>query len=76
MTPTQLAGYAGLDEYPVNGPHPDAARMAHFLALDQGQQRQAIARLALLGQSPHTIARATGLPVEIVQRILAESRPA
>jgi hypothetical protein len=50
--------------------------MAHSLALDHEQQRQAIGSLALLGQSAHTIACATGLSVEMVQRILAESRAA
>ena len=50
--------------------------MVHFLALDHEQQRQAIGRLAMLGQSEHTLARATGLSVEMIQRILAESRAA
>jgi hypothetical protein len=58
----------------VNAQSLDAARMTHFLALDHEQPRQAIARLALLGQSEHSIARATGLSVEMVKRILAEDR--
>jgi hypothetical protein len=60
----------------MNAQNLDAAGMAHFLALDYEQQCQAIGRLALLGQSEHTIARATGLSVEMIQGILAESRAA
>jgi DNA invertase Pin-like site-specific DNA recombinase len=48
------------------------ARM-HFHALDRQQQAQAIRRLAASGQSEHTIARATGLSVEMISRILAEA---
>lgn len=47
-------------------------QLQHFLALDREQQRQAIQRLAAGGHAESTIARATGLSVEMVQRILAE----
>jgi hypothetical protein len=48
------------------------ARMFHFRALDHALQAQAIRRLATAGHTDHTIARATGLSVEMVQRILAD----
>lgn len=44
----------------------------HFTILTRDQQAQAIRRLAASGQSEHTIARATGLSVEMINRILAE----
>jgi ABC-type phosphate/phosphonate transport system ATPase subunit len=50
-------------------------RMRHFLLLDHEQQRQAIQRLAAAGMHETTIAAATTLSVEQIQRILAE-RPA
>ena len=53
--------------------HPDAARMAHFHALDHDQQAQAIRGLHLTGQSPHTIARTTGLSDEQVQLLLEQT---
>ncbi len=49
----------------------DSARMLHFRALEHEQQTEAIRRLAAMGQSEFTIARATGLSVEMVKRILA-----
>lgn len=48
----------------------DEARMRHFLTLDQSRQVEAIRRLHATGQSDHTIARATGLAVEQVRRVL------
>ena len=53
----------------------DAARMRHFHALDRQQQAEAICRLAASGQGEHTIARATGLSVELVRRVLAGHGP-
>lgn len=47
-------------------------RMRHFLLLDHEQQRQAIQRLASSGMHESTIAAATTLSVEQIQRILAE----
>lgn len=44
----------------------------HFRAMPHDQQVQAIRRLAAAGQGDHTIARATGLSVEMVRRVLAE----
>ncbi|HXR91077.1 MAG TPA: hypothetical protein VN750_12460 [Steroidobacteraceae bacterium] len=49
------------------------ARM-HFVTLDQAQQAEAIRRLHAAGQTPHTIAAATGLSVEQIGIILAEAR--
>lgn len=48
--------------------------MHHFLLLDNAEQVKAIQRLAARGMSDHTIAAATGLSVEMIRRILAESR--
>lgn len=45
----------------------------HFTTLTRDQQSMAIRRLAASGQSEHTIARATGLSVEMINRILAEA---
>jgi len=50
----------------------DADRMAVFHALTREQQAQAIRRLAAMGQSETTIARATGLSVEFIKRVIAE----
>lgn len=44
----------------------------HFALLPHDQQAQAIRRLAAAGQGDHTIARATGLSVEMIRRVLAE----
>ena len=45
----------------------------HFNVLTRDQQAQAIRRLSASGHSEHTIARATGLSVEMINRILAEA---
>ncbi len=49
----------------------ERARMAHFRALDHEQQAQAVRRLSNIGHSKQTIARATGLSVEMIARILS-----
>ena len=49
------------------------ARM-HFHALSRDQQAQAIRRLAATGQHEETIARATGLSVEQIRKLLAEAQ--
>ena len=46
----------------------DAARMAHFHALDRTRQAEAIRRLAAAGMSDGSIARATGLSSEMICR--------
>jgi hypothetical protein len=48
----------------------EAARMQAFLSLDRQQQADAIRRLAATGMSDNGIARATGLSVEMVCRLL------
>ena len=50
----------------------EGRRMQHFHALDHHQQREAILRLSLSGMSDHGIARATGLSVEMIYRLLAD----
>jgi DNA invertase Pin-like site-specific DNA recombinase len=50
----------------------DAAARMHFTVLSREEQASAIRRLAATGQGEHTIARATGLSVEQVRRILAD----
>lgn len=57
-----------------NEPEYDAQRLRHFAALDREQQAQAIQRLAATGYGDNTIASATGLSVEMIRRILGESR--
>jgi hypothetical protein len=59
-------------ERPHEPPSQDVARMQHFRALEHDQQLQAIRRLGIAGQSPQTIARATGLSVEAIASLLAE----
>jgi DNA invertase Pin-like site-specific DNA recombinase len=54
----------------------DPDQMRHFAALDREQQAQAIRRLIAAGQSEHTIARATGLSVEMVRRVIGERKAA
>jgi hypothetical protein len=49
-----------------------ARQLGHFLGLDPEQKRQAIQRLAGSGMHETTIAAATALSVEMIQRILAE----
>jgi DNA invertase Pin-like site-specific DNA recombinase len=51
---------------------PAAMCRLHFNILTRDEQAAAIRRLAASGQSEHTIARATGLSVEMINRILAE----
>lgn len=46
------------------------ARIRHYAALTQSEQETAIRQLARDGQQEHTIARATGLAVEQVRRIV------
>jgi len=48
----------------------DDQRMRHFHVLTREQQQQAIHRLAATGMSDHGIARATGLSVEMICRLL------
>jgi ABC-type phosphate/phosphonate transport system ATPase subunit len=48
-------------------------RMAAFTALTQDEQRRAIRNLSAAGMSDHGIARATGLSVEQICRVLAAS---
>jgi hypothetical protein len=43
----------------------------HFHALSQAEQAAAIRRISADSQGDHTIARATGLSVEQVRRVLA-----
>lgn len=43
-----------------------------FHAMDHGQQRDAVKRMAAEGKADHTIAVATGLAVEQIRRLLAE----
>jgi hypothetical protein len=43
-----------------------------FHAMPADQQQGAIRRLAAAGHGDHTIARATGLSVEMVRRLLSE----
>lgn len=50
----------------------DLLAQHHFHAMPHDQQTQAIRRLAVAGHGDHTIARATGLSVEMVRRLLAE----
>lgn len=55
-------------------PHADTeARMRAFHCLDRQQQAEAIGRLAIAGMSDHGIARATGLSVEMICRLLADA---
>ena len=51
----------------------DEARMRHFRTLTRSAQEAAIRRLRAVGQSEWTIARATGLSVEMVRLILGYS---
>lgn len=44
----------------------------HFTTLDQGQQEQAIRRLASTGMTDYGISHATGWSVEAIRRCLAE----
>jgi hypothetical protein len=46
--------------------------LAHFVLLDQAQQRRAIRQLKAGGAGDHEIARLTGLHVEQVRRALAD----
>jgi len=48
----------------------------HFTVLTQDEQTAAIRRLVAAGQGVETIAQATGLSIEMVRRILAETEPA
>jgi hypothetical protein len=48
-------------------------QLQKFLTLDREQQHRAIHELAADGHGDLTIAQATGLSVEMVRRILAES---
>lgn len=50
----------------------DESRMRHFHTLSRSAQAEAIRRLSAVGQTEHTIARATGLSVEMVRRVLGE----
>lgn len=50
----------------------DLLAQHHFHAMPWDQQATAIRRLAAVGHGDHTIARATGLSVEVVRRLLAE----
>jgi DNA-binding NarL/FixJ family response regulator len=50
----------------------DDERMKHFTLLMRDQQQQAIQRLAVSGMSDHGIARATGLSVEMICRLLGD----
>jgi hypothetical protein len=50
----------------------EAARMQHFHALNPAQQAEAVRRLAAAGYSPHGIASATHLSVEMIAAILAD----
>ena len=51
----------------------DDARMRHFHALDRSAQEAAVRRLHAAGHSDHGIARATGLAVEQIRRVLSEA---
>jgi len=44
----------------------------HFHSLDGQEQGTAIRRMAGIGQGEHTIARATGLSVEFIRRVLSD----
>jgi hypothetical protein len=52
-------------------PH-DVKAAHHFHSMPHDQQRQAINRLAAAGHTDDVIARATGLHVDYVRRLLAE----
>lgn len=57
----------------LSGTHAtDESRMRHFHTLTRSAQGEAIRRLAALGQSEHMIARATGLSVEMIRRVMGE----
>lgn len=59
----------------MNTPNPiDYARMAHFAALSQPQQAEAIRRMAAQGWSDHGISSATCLAVEFVRRVIGDRR--
>jgi hypothetical protein len=45
----------------------------HFALLPREQQRAAINCMAVEGHADHTIARATGLSVDYVRRLLSET---
>lgn len=47
-----------------------------FLLLPATEQAQAIVRLSRTGMSEHSIASATRLSVEQIQRVLADAQPA
>ncbi|HZO22282.1 MAG TPA: hypothetical protein VFB37_07220 [Steroidobacteraceae bacterium] len=51
---------------------PAPRELVHFLLLSPDQQAAAIRRLAASGQSLSTIAAATRLSIEQIQRLLAE----
>lgn len=51
---------------------PAALARLHFHSLDREHQAAAIRRLAVAGQSDHTISAATGLSVEMVRHILGK----
>lgn len=52
----------------------DRRRMLHFHALGFTEQAGAIRRLAATGMTHDGISRATGLAVEQLRRVLADSR--
>lgn len=52
---------------------PADAHRQHWHALTAAEQRDAIRRMASSGHTDHGIAHATGLAVEQVRRLLAES---
>lgn len=80
LMPAQPAAVeAESDQIPVEHRPPAAASMSydlqahhHFHAMPHDQQVQAIRRLAAAGQGDQTIARATGLSVEQIRRLMAE----
>jgi len=49
-----------------------ALRRLHFVTLSRDEQEAAIRRLAASGQGVATIAAATGLSIDQVQRVLAQ----
>jgi hypothetical protein len=55
-------------------PTAEQSRIAHFLALNRNAQAGAIRRMAMAGNSLATIAAATRLSLEQIERVLAEDR--
>jgi DNA invertase Pin-like site-specific DNA recombinase len=53
--------------------NPRERELHHFLLLDRQQQAQALRRMVASGMSERTVAAASGLSVEQVRRVIADS---